>query len=201
MGLVELDWGIYSLELANLPEGKDPVEIGSTGHSAPALRASALIRERKDSQTMGRFYHALGIRAWEIQPPMDMMQAVREAIEEVGFDGSLLDDALADPGTWLDVMKSHEDFVTSRKAIGVPTLVLDGDDGPVIFGPVIDDYPTDEETVELWEHVSWLMRYQNFAEMKRRRKGQPDLVGFRYPVSERTFGNKMWLPVDHPANT
>jgi hypothetical protein len=36
--------------------------------------------------------------------------------------------------------------------------------------------PTDEEAVELWRHVSWLVRYENFSELKRDRTLALDLA-------------------------
>ena len=57
----------------------------------------------------------------------------------------------------------------------MPTILLDGGAGPAIFGPVISELPGDEDAVQLWEHVSWLARYENFAELKRGRISRPVL--------------------------
>nr|MBA2437248.1 hypothetical protein [Acidimicrobiia bacterium] len=62
------------------------------------------------------------------------------------------------------------------RSFGVPTIVLDGGEGPAIFGPVVSEVPTDEEAVELWRHVSWLARYENFSELKRDRTLALDLA-------------------------
>lgn len=61
----------------------------------------------------------------------------------------------------------------------MPTIILDGGDGPAIFGPVVSEVPSDEEAVELWRHVSWLVRYGSFAEVKRDRLAAPALESVR----------------------
>jgi hypothetical protein len=70
--------------------------------------------------------------------------------------------------------------VDDTRSFGVPTLVLDGGDGPAIFGPVITEPPTsDSDAVELLRHVVWLARYPGFAELKRERDALPDLESVR----------------------
>jgi len=174
LGEIELDWGVFSLEVANLPEGEDPRAIEAT--SGPALRTAVIIRDRVGSPAIGPFYAALGARIWE-QPPMpdDMVEAVRSALQQAQLDPSFVDDALADQASWDAVVAEHEALVARTGAFGVPTLVVDGDDGPAIFGPVVSALPDDADAVELWHHVRWLVRYDNFAELKRGRGSPPDL--------------------------
>ena len=70
----------------------------------------------------------------------------------------------------------HEAVAAEVGAFGVPTIRLDGGTGPAIFGPVVSEPPgDDEEAVELWRHVSWLVRNPNFHELKRNRATGPDL--------------------------
>ena len=174
LGEIELDWGVFSLEVANLPEGEDPRTIEAV--SGPALRTAVIIRDRVGSPAIGTFYAALGARIWE-QPPMpdDMVDAVRSALREAHLDPSFVDDALADGASWDAVLAEHEALVARTGAFGVPTIVVDGDDGPAIFGPVVSALPNDADAVELWHHVRWLVRYGNFAELKRGRGSPPDL--------------------------
>jgi hypothetical protein len=70
-------------------------------------------------------------------------------------------------------------MVAKHRAFGVPTIVLNAGEGPVMFGPIIVDVPDETEAVELWRHFSWLVRNQNFAELKRERPGVPDLESVR----------------------
>ena len=61
----------------------------------------------------------------------------------------------------------------------MPTVVLDREDGPAIFGPVISRIPDDADALELWDHVTWIIRNPNVYELKRIRSEQPDLEGIR----------------------
>lgn len=195
LGHIELDWGLYCLEVANLKEGADPVALGETARSATALRAAAAIAAKEGTVAIGRYYRALGRRVWETSTPArDRDRAVAEAVEEAGFDRSLVDEARADPQTWLEVLRQHRYLVEEKGGIGVPTIALDGGAGPTIFGPVISHLPDDETAVRIWEHVSWLARYENFYELKRNRTAQPDLPGWKVPASALTFGSRPWMP-------
>jgi hypothetical protein len=97
----------------------------------------------------------------------------------------LHDAAMADPATWDEVVSEHRAVVEELQAFGVPTIRLDGGEGPGIFGPVISRVPADDEAVELWRHVVWLTRSDNFWELKRNRAVEPDLEGVRVRRAER----------------
>ena len=71
LGEIELDWGIFSLEVVNLPPGKDARELDA--RSGPALRTALAIRDRHGSKAIGPFYAALGKRIWDQPPPPDDM--------------------------------------------------------------------------------------------------------------------------------
>ena len=45
LGEIELDWGLFSLEVVNLKDESDPHQLQA--RSGPALRTAILIRERK----------------------------------------------------------------------------------------------------------------------------------------------------------
>jgi DSBA-like thioredoxin domain len=174
LGEITLDWGVFSLEVANLPDDQDPRTLEA--RSGPALRTAVLIGERLGSMKIGALYATLGARIWEQPPPPDdPVGAVRAALSEAGLDPSLVDEALDDPSTWDTVLAQHQALVDRTDAFGVPTMVLDDGEGPAIFGPVISTLPPDDLAVELWQHTAWLVRYSNFAELKRSRAAPPDL--------------------------
>src|SRR5487761_2749304 len=88
LGAVEVDWGVFSLEVVNLEEGKDPHSIDAV--SGPALRTAIAIRDSVGSKAIGAFYAALGKRIWEQAPPReDTMEAIRESLEEAGLHPKL----------------------------------------------------------------------------------------------------------------
>ncbi len=184
LGEIELDWGLFSLEVVNLKDGADPRELQA--RSAPHCgrrpsSESGRAAPRSDPSTA-----ALGKRIWEQSPPeQDMATAVRAALEEVGLDVAWCDEALSDPRTWEAVLYEHHALIERTRSFGVPTIVLDGGTGPAIFGPVISELPSDEDAVDLWRHVSWLARYENFAELKRDRIKSPDLPAMTWYQAQR----------------
>ncbi len=174
LGELDLDWGVFSLEVVNRPEGQDPRQLEA--RAAPALRTATVIRDRAGSRAIGPYYGALGRRIWEEPPPPDdMAVAVKASLAEAGLDEAWCDDALADPTTWDAVLAEHDELNERTGAFGVPTLVLDGGRGLAMFGPVISELPSDEDAVTLWQHAHWLTRYGNFSELKRQRLAPPDL--------------------------
>ncbi len=178
LGEAELDWAVFSLELANA----DREELRtSKGHaaSAAALRTVIAVRDAEGSAAVGRFYEHLGRRHHELGEPLESSATIVGALNDAGLDPGLHDKALADDSTWETVREEHLALVERTRSFGVPTLVLDGGEGPAIFGPVISQVPSDEDAVELLRHVAWLARYEDFSELKRDRTTMPDLESVR----------------------
>jgi 2-hydroxychromene-2-carboxylate isomerase len=181
---LEVDWRPFSLEVVNRPEGTDAAELESTG--SPALRTAVLVAAEHGSQALGPFYAALGRRTFEVAPPpSDPVAVIRESLVEVGHDPDLCERALTDPGTWAAVVDSTERVVGRIGKLGVPTIALDDEDGPMIFGPVVSELPNDADAVELWRHTAWLVRNDNFWELKRSRLRPPDLPVVRWHMEQR----------------
>lgn len=183
LGEVRIDWALFCLEIVNLPHGQDPLTIDA--RSGPALRTAVLLRERIGREAVGAFYQSLGNRVWEQETPIEVddLDGIRLALKDMDADPSLLDAALADLATWGSVVAEHQALVERTGAFGVPTIVLDGGEGPEIFGPVIYELPDDEQAVELLRHTVWFVRNGNLAELKRWRAARlPDLPAMAYRV-------------------
>lgn len=176
--MIELDWGVFSLELQNA--GKEPEELAQAhARSARALRTAIAVRDAVGASAVGAFYEALGERVHERGEPLDDAGTVDAALGDVGLDARLSAAAWADPSTAERVAAEHRGLCERTRSFGVPTIVLDAGAGPAIFGPVITEVPDDDDAVELWQHVSWLARYANFAELKRDRLAYPALESVR----------------------
>src|SRR3954449_8492240 len=80
VGEVTVDWGLFSLEVVNLPEGEDPRAIDA--RSGPILRSSVVLRDKVGREAVGAFYDAVGKRIWESGPPakVDDTDMVRECL-------------------------------------------------------------------------------------------------------------------------
>jgi hypothetical protein len=109
-------------------------------------------------------------------PPDDGTAWATGALEAAGISADVCEKAMADRSSWDRVVDDTLQMVERIGRLGVPTLMLDPPDGPAVFGPVISEPPGDDEAVELWRHMTWLMRNENFAEFKRKRVAAPDLA-------------------------
>ncbi len=179
LGEAQLTWGVFSLELQNA--GDEPESL-ATRHSKSklALATAVAVGDTAGSDGVGAFYHAIGRRVHEYGEALDEPDTVKGALDDAELDPGLADRAEADPSYADRVAVEHRQLVERTRSFGVPTLVLDGGQGPAIFGPVITEPPeSDAEAVELLHHVVWLARHPSFAELKRERDHLPDLESIR----------------------
>lgn len=166
---IEVDWCLFSLQLINENNDDPLADVHAKG--TPALRALALVRRLEGNDRVGRLYEALGRRIHE--PPSEELNeaTVRSSLQDAGLDPSVIDQALGDESTMLDVREQHAAAVLEVGAFGVPTILLETGQG--MFGPVIAKAPMGEAAGELWDHVEWLIRQDGFFELKRERDRKP----------------------------
>ncbi len=158
---------MFSLAIAN--DGNEESRTKRHDRSEPALRTVIAVRERHGREAVGEFYRQLGRRVHEQGEPLEELETVKGALADAGLDVALCEKAMSDDATRAAFIAEHDALVQRTRSFGVPTIVLDGGDGPAIFGPVIAQVPSDEDAVQLWRHVSWLVRHDAFAELKRDR--------------------------------
>ncbi len=184
LGVLELEWGLFSLELQNA--GREHLELARAhARSALGLRTAAAVRDAVSPSAVGDFYKALGARFHEGGEPLEEPATVEAALADAGLDTELCARAWDDPSTAERVAAEHRHLCERTRSFGVPTIVLDGGEGPAIFGPVISEVPSDDDAVELWRHVAWLVRHANFAELKRERLAAPRLASVARSREER----------------
>lgn len=176
LGAADVSWGLYSLELAD-PSSAERAR-GGDARGALALSTAWLCRARHGNEAIGAFYASLGAAVHEQGQPVQRTDIIVRALTDAGLDPSLADEARSNSEAWAGVCAEHDDLVTRHDAIGVPAIALDGGDGPAMFGPVLREVPEDADAVALLDHVAWLLRYENFSELKRNRK-DPDLESMR----------------------
>lgn len=190
LGEVRLSWGVFSLEVVNLHADEDPV----TYHAeyGPALRVALALREEHGPQAIGDFYAAFGTRMWETPAPdgtgldgtgldgtvvdgpvsasagalPDVPELTRQALADIGLDPGYAGKVLADEGTWTAVLDEHRRWADWR-VFGVPTLLIGGDGEHVVFGPVLQALPSDDDGIALWRHVRGLAALGTVFELKR----------------------------------
>src|ERR1700733_7793654 len=166
LGVVDVEWRVFSLAIVNSgDEGRAAADPGS----APSLRTAIAVRNAHGNAAVGAFYKALSDARHQRGLPLDDHAVIRDSLREAGVEPELLEQALADASTWDAVQREHDEAVSEHKVFGVPTIVLDGGNGPQMFGPIISDIPDDAGAVDLWQHFVWMARNPNVAELKRDR--------------------------------
>ena len=131
---VEVRWQLFSLEEVNKGDGE--VDWAG-GRSAPVLRVIALVRRKHGNDAVDRLYDTLAQARFVNEKVYADEGVVESALEAAGLDPALKAQALADDSTREEVLKEHQEIVKRLGTFGVPTIVLDDNTGPGMFGPVI----------------------------------------------------------------
>ncbi len=183
LGEAKVTWGVYSLELAHHADGVaagDPLTNGVRG-----LRTAIAVRDKHGNEAMGAFYEALGTRYFEKLELYEDAATFHSALDDIGLAPAIYDRAITTKQTFTTLVREHRQLVKETKAFGVPTIRTKGGEGPGMFGPVISEMPDDNESVETFKHVVWLIDHDNFAELKRDRVRDLDVERVRQWARER----------------
>jgi hypothetical protein len=159
------------------------------------MRVGALIRRELGNDALDRWYAAVGHAFFFDGLKTHVPEVHGRVIADAGFDAALVDRAIADDSTLVEVRDEHLDAVARYGAHGVPTLVLEM--GYTVYGPVVVPAPTGADAVALWELVGSMPRFPNLYEL-RHPKTTDDLVNvanhFRTYLTTRD-----WHTVENPA--
>jgi 2-hydroxychromene-2-carboxylate isomerase len=182
-----VDWRFISLRLLNAHidyASHFPPEY-EAGHTAGLrlLRVAARVRAEHGREAVGPLYEAFGRHIFEVdEQPAPAVGGSRDhaasILAEVGLPTSLadaVDDASADAGIQAE---TDEALSLTGKDVGTPILHFRPPEGVAFFGPVISRLPSEEEAVELWDHVVALAGFPGFAELKRSLRERPQLPAF-----------------------
>lgn len=192
-----VDWRFISLRLLNATVDYDthfPPEY-EAGHTAGLrlLRMLARARAEHGRDVIGPLYAALGTEIFDrpqgpdaarskgyvgtrefVEPilaPLGLPSELAEALDDTGWDGEIR-------------AETDEALALTGKDVGTPILQFEPPEGVAFFGPVISRLPTEEQALELWEHVIGLARFPGFAELKRSLRERPQLAAFGVGDSE-----------------
>ena len=135
---VEVRWQLFSLEEINKGDGE--VDWNG-GRSAPVLRVIALVRRKHGNDAVDKLYDTLAQQRFVSEKVYADEGVVEAALEAAGLDPTLKAQALADDSTREEVLNEHKEIVERLGSFGVPTIVLDDNTGPGMFGPVIRTVP------------------------------------------------------------
>jgi len=161
-GLV-VNWRFFSLEEVNRQKGKKHPWEREWSYGWSMMRIGALLR-RHSMAELDAWYERAG-RALHVDghKPHDP-DVARALVRELGFDPSLVDEAIADPTTSDEVMDEHRRVIDSG-GFGVPTLLFP--DGQCLFGPVLLDPPHGEAAIRLWDAVVAWTEFPHLYELQR----------------------------------
>ena len=183
-----VDWRFISLRLINAHVDYDaqfPPEY-EAGHTAGLrlLRVAARTRAEHGRAAVGSLYAAMGAAVFDTAPGPDDAGArerrgtaafVEPILAGVGLPVGLA--AALDDTSWDSTIQAETDEALSLtgKDVGTPIIHFRPPDGVAFFGPVISRLPSDEQAVELWDHVVGLAAFPGFAELKRSLREVPQL--------------------------
>jgi predicted DsbA family dithiol-disulfide isomerase len=162
-------------DLAEINREKDATDQrAALSHTAGerALRVLVAVRREHGDEGLARAYTEIGEAHHERGEPLGELGTLRAAMTAAGFDPDIADRALSDDSTFTDLITEHRE-ACNRGAFGVPAICFD--EGPAVFGPVVDRRVLGEEAGELWDHVAWLIRRGFFFELKRERTSKAQI--------------------------
>ena len=186
----DVDWRFISLRVVNADvdyAAHFPPEY-EAGHTAGLrlLRVAARARSMRGREAVGPLYAALGQHIFESERAewlsgehRDTREFVEPILAGAGLPADLAD-ALDDDGADDEIRaETDEALALTGKDVGTPILHFRPAEGGIaFFGPVISRLPSDDEAVELWEHVVALASFPGFAELKRSLRERPQLPAF-----------------------
>ena len=180
-----VDWRFISLRLLNSHIDYDahfPTEY-EAGHTAGLrlLRVLARTRNEHGGAVIGPLYESLGTAIHDQQVDggqgyVGTREFLTPILSEQGLPEDLvdaLDDELLDTAVQAE---TDEALALTGKDVGTPIIHFDPPDGVAFFGPVVSREPSQDQAVELWDHVVGLARFPGFAELKRSLRERPQLV-------------------------
>ena len=183
-----VDWRFISLRMVNASVDYDahfPPEY-EAGHTAGLrlLRVAARARAEHGRDAVAQLYAALGSYIFDREPVPDTAadpgyrgtrEFVKPILAEAGLPSELAD-ALDDDRRDEEIRaETDEALALTGKDVGTPILHFEPPAGVAFFGPVISRLPSDEQAIELWDHVIGLARFPGFAELKRSLRELPQL--------------------------
>jgi len=183
-------WRFFSLEEVNRGEGKPHPWERPWCYGWSLMRVGALLR-RQDMALLDAWYAAVGRLLHVEGGKPHQPEVARSLLVELGLDGELLDQALADDSTHDDIRQDHERVVAAG-GFGVPTLFFP--DGQCLFGPVLVDPPTGAQAVALWEAVVAWTAFPHLFELQRP-KGPAQLAAIGAALRPYVAGRD-WVSVD-----
>jgi 2-hydroxychromene-2-carboxylate isomerase len=191
---LEINWRFFSLEEINLVAGKKHPWERPWSFGWGQMRVATILRRRGQAEVdrwyeiFGRAFHEEGVRTFD-------PRIHRQLLDEHGFGGGVVDEAINDPTTNDEVRADHDFIVGHHGGFGVPILLFP--DGRSIFGPVVVPAPQGADAERLWDVTLAFNDIPRLYEM-RHPKTRIDLQHIA-TVFEPYLTARAWNTVENPA--
>jgi predicted DsbA family dithiol-disulfide isomerase len=162
----------HVMSLAELNSGRDLPEEYRTMMDLEGwigVRAAIAVEQRYGSESLRNFYTAIGTRFHLGEEPKTP-ETVRAALEEVGLDPAIADEAQTDRYDEALRASHHEGMDPVGEDVGTPVIRING---MSLFGPVISPAPKGEAAGDLFDGFVKVTAYPGFFELKRTRTVGP----------------------------
>jgi hypothetical protein len=177
---ISVHWNFISLKVLNEGKTLEPDYAAraaiSHGRGLRLLRVAAAVRAEHGAGAVPGVYTAFGntIHPDQMAEVYDgNNKAIAFALKELRHDPAISEQA--DNDAWDAEIRSSTALALSRTGndVGTPIITYAPPDGPSLFGPVLSAAPRGEEAGELWDHVAYIARNPDFAELKRAIRNKP----------------------------
>ncbi|GAA1812747.1 mycothiol-dependent nitroreductase Rv2466c family protein [Nesterenkonia flava] len=166
---VEVHWNVMSLGVLNEAKNPSPAEDEEQLARWTPSRAAIAVEIAYGPEKVGEFYTAAGTEIHN-NGNKDYIAATAKALESIGADASLLEDAKTDKNDER-LRASHEEGITKvGQDVGTPIVAFAG---TAFFGPVITRIPKGEDAGRMFDASVALAEFPYFFELKRSRTEFP----------------------------
>ncbi|WP_147107615.1 DsbA family protein [Nesterenkonia populi] len=168
---IQVHWNVMSLGVLNEHKSPSPAEDSEQLARWLPARAATAVKLAYGEEKVGEYYTAAGTEIHR-SGNKDFESAAAKALEAIGADASILEDAKTDKNDE-QMRASHEEGISKvGQDVGTPIVAFKG---TAFFGPVITRVPEGEEAGKVFDGAVALAEYPYFFELKRSRTESPQV--------------------------
>jgi 2-hydroxychromene-2-carboxylate isomerase len=176
---LNIHWNFICLKFLNEGKTLDPAyaerAAASHGRGLRLLRVCAAVREAHGASSVWAIYTEFGkiLHVESDAERLDSNASIELILKDLGHDPALA--SAADNDQFDAQIRASTELALSRtgRDVGTPIITYGTPDGPSLFGPVISVAPKGAAAVEMWDHVEFLAKNPDFAELKRQIRVKP----------------------------
>lgn len=166
---IDVHWNVMSLGVLNQDKNPSPADDADQRARWTPSRAATAVKLALGDEKVGEYYTAVGTEIHN-NDNKDYVAATAKALEQIGADASLLEQAQTDQND--DEMRaSHAAGINQvGQDVGTPIVAFQG---TAFFGPVLTRIPRGEDAGKIFDGSVALAEYPYFFELKRSRTERP----------------------------